>query len=98
MAETPPTPRPFPPDCQPTRVEPLNSAGGLSGAKFWRIVAPRGVLILRRWPIEHPTPERLQFIHVVLQYAATHGMKILPVPIAATTGTTFVGFDRHLWE
>ncbi len=63
--------RRYPADCQPTRVESLGSAGGLSGARFWRIVAPRGVLVLRRWPTEHPTPERLQFIHAVLQHAAS---------------------------
>jgi homoserine kinase type II len=85
-------------DCQPTRVESLGSAGGLSGAKFWRIVAPRGALFLRRWPVEHPTPERLVFIHAVLQHAESRGMKILPVPIATTAGMTFVGHDGHLWE
>jgi len=90
--------RRFPADCQPTQVESLGSAGGLSGAEFWRIVAPRGVLLLRRWPVDHPTPKRLRFIHAVLQHAATRGMKILPVPIATIAGETFVPHSGHLWE
>jgi Ser/Thr protein kinase RdoA (MazF antagonist) len=90
--------RRYPADCQPTQVDSLDSAGGLSGARFWQIVAPRGVLVLRRWPTEHPTPERLQFIHAVLKHAAAHGMEILPVPIATTTGATFIRHDGHLWE
>jgi homoserine kinase type II len=90
--------RRYPADCQPTRVEPLASAGGLSGAAFWRIAAPRGDLVLRRWPMEHPTPEHLQFVHAVLRHAADHGTKILPVPIATTDGATFVRHDGHLWE
>jgi len=98
MDEIPAILRYFPPGCQPTRVEPLGSAGGLSGASFWRIVAPRGALVLRLWPIEHPTPEGLQFIHAVLQHAATRGMNILPVPIATTAGATFVRHDGYLWE
>src|SRR3990172_7008518 len=82
----------FPSNCQPTRVEPLGSVGGLSGAQFWRLVAPRGALGLRRWPIEHPTPDGLEFIHAVLRHAAQRGLQVLPVPIAATDGSTIV---RH---
>jgi Ser/Thr protein kinase RdoA (MazF antagonist) len=88
----------YPADCRPSRVEPLGSAGGLSGAQFWRVVAPRGTLVLRRWPIEHPTPEKLQFIHAVLRHAADRGMTILPVPIATADGATYVAHDGHLWE
>ena len=66
----------YPTDCQPSHIEPLGSAGGMSGAQFWRITAPRGTLCLRRWPIEHPSPERLQFIHAVLRHAAASGIAI----------------------
>lgn len=90
--------QPYPPDCRPTAVEPLGSAGGLSGARFWRVVAPRGALVLRCWPIEHPTPEGLRFIHAVLQHAAIRGMRILPVPIANRNGKTFERHAGHLWE
>src|SRR3989304_4865138 len=87
-----------PRDCQPTVVEPLGSADGLSGAQFRKTVAPRGALVLRCWPIEHPTPDGLRFIHAVLGHAAARGMKILPVPIATAGGATFVQHAGHLWE
>ncbi len=88
----------YPPNCHPTRIDPLGSAGGMSGAQFWRINAPRGTLILRRWPQEHPTPDRLRFIHAVLHHAAQRDIKILPVPIRATTGESFVYHAGHMWE
>ncbi|MGE3239807.1 MAG: phosphotransferase enzyme family protein [Pirellulales bacterium] len=90
--------RDYPADCQPTVVESLGSAGGLSGAEFWRLVAPRGALGLRRWPIEHPTPERLALIHAVLRHAAGRGIDFVPVPIGTTLGDTFVREEGQLWE
>jgi homoserine kinase type II len=88
----------YPPDCQPTRVEPLGSAGGMSGAQFWRVGAPRGVLLLRRWPLEHPTPDHLRLVHAVLQYAAWRGIEFVPVPICTAAGETFVRYGGYLWE
>lgn len=90
--------RSYPADCQPTEVEYLGNAGGLSGAQFWRLVAPRGALGLRCWPIEHPTPERLGFIHAVLQHAADRGIDFVPVPMATTRGDTFYQQAGRLWE
>ncbi len=88
----------YSPDCQPTSIEPLGSAGGMSGAQFWRIQAPRGEFALRRWPIEHPAPDRLHFIHVVLRHAATNGCDFLPVPVTTRSGETFIRHAGHLWE
>lgn len=88
----------YPPECRPSVVEFLGNAGGLSGARFWRFVAPRGTLVLRCWPIEHPTPERLQFIHDVLRHATARGITFLPVPLATTHGSTFVSHSGHLWD
>jgi homoserine kinase type II len=88
----------YPPDCQPTRIEPLGNAGGMSGAQFWRLATPRGKLALRRWPTEHPTPERLRFIHAVLAHAASRGITILPIPITTRDGQSFVEHPAHLWE
>lgn len=88
----------YPPDCRPSVVDFLANAGGLSGARIWRIVAPRGTLALRCWPIEHPTPERLQFIHAALRHAAARGVAFLPVPLTTTDGATFVNHAGHLWE
>jgi homoserine kinase type II len=88
----------YPRDCQSTGVEPLGSAGGLSGAQFWRLATPRGTLGLRRWPIEHPTPDGLRLIHAVLRHATDHGIDFLPLPIATTEGDTFISHGGHLWE
>jgi homoserine kinase type II len=87
----------YPRDCQPTHIEPLANAGGMSGAKFWRITAPRGTLILRRWPPEHPTPDRLPFIHAVIDHAA-RSLAFLPVPINTRDGQSFTCATGHLWE
>jgi homoserine kinase type II len=88
----------YPPDCRPSNVEPLGSAGGYSGARLWRLAAPRGPLCLRRWPPEHPTPERLQYIHAVLRHVGRSGIALLPIPVTTVTGETFVGHAGHLWE
>jgi Ser/Thr protein kinase RdoA (MazF antagonist) len=88
----------YPPDCQTTQVEFLRSAGGMSGAQFWRITAPRGQLILRRWPLESPTPDGLRFIHAVLQHAAIRGLAIVPIPVTTASGGSFVEHAGHLWQ
>lgn len=88
----------YPPDVQPTQVDPLGSAGGMSGAQFWRITTSRGTLVLRRWPKEHPSPDRLQFIHAVLTHAAKRGITFVPLPIRTTTGESFIQHAGHLWE
>ena len=59
----------FPAADRASQIEPLGAAGGMSGALFWRVTSPRGVFALRRWPAEHPTAERLRFIHAVVRYA-----------------------------
>ncbi|MEX0643158.1 MAG: aminoglycoside phosphotransferase family protein [Pirellulales bacterium] len=88
----------YPLECRPSQIDPLGSAGGMSGAEFWRITAPRGTLALRRWPLEHPTPERLRFIHAVLRHAAQRDIAFLPLPIRATSGESFICDAGHLWE
>jgi homoserine kinase type II len=90
--------RQYPAKSQPTRIEPLGAAGGMSGAQFWRIESASGLFALRRWPIEYPSPERLRFIHDVLFHAAARGISFLAVPIRTTAGATFVSADGSLWE
>ena len=88
----------YPRDCRPARIEPLGSAGGMSGAQFWRITSPRGTLALRRWPIEHPTPDHLRFIHAVIHHATNRGVDFLPVAITTCEGESFTQHAGHLWE
>lgn len=84
--------------CQPLRVEPLSSAGGFSGAKFWRIHAPAGVLCLRRWPREHPDRQQLEFIQAVLWHVDQEGFRLAPLPLETRTHAGYVCEAGHLWE
>jgi Ser/Thr protein kinase RdoA (MazF antagonist) len=91
----------YPVDCHPTRIHRLGSAGGFSGARFWRLETPRGMLCLRRWPGEfpaYPAPEQLAFIHSVLEHVHRRGFMKIPVPIRALNGQSFVSLAAHLWE
>jgi homoserine kinase type II len=88
----------YPPDCRSTQIDALGAAGGMSGARFWRIASPRGQLVLRRWPSEFPPPDRLRFIHAVIRHAAARGCRFLPVPITTLGGQSFVGHAGYLWE
>jgi homoserine kinase type II len=88
----------YPDDCQPRAVEWLGSAGGFSGAVFWRIITRRGTLCLRRWPPEHPTRERLDFIHAVLRHVEAQGYHLIPVPLSTRDHASYVANDDSLWE
>lgn len=88
----------YPADCHSSQARALGSAGGFSGAQIWRIEAPRGSLCLRRWPGEHPSRERLQFIHDVLKHVRQQGLTTVPVPISTREGATFVREAGKLWE
>lgn len=85
-------------DCRPTDVESLGTAGGFSGAQFWRLQTPRGALCLRAWPAEHPDRERLEFIHGVLKHVAAQGVVTLPVPLETTAGATFIEHADRRWQ
>jgi Ser/Thr protein kinase RdoA (MazF antagonist) len=76
----------------------LGSAGGFSGAAFWRVETPAGTFCLRRWPPEHPSPERLRTIHDVLRHVFDAGVTQVPVPLRTRDGGTFVCDGGCLWE
>jgi Ser/Thr protein kinase RdoA (MazF antagonist) len=82
----------------PQYCEFLDNAGGFSGARFWKICSQSGNFCLRRWPEEHPTPERLAWIHTVIAHAAKQGVVPLAVPIRTDKGTTFTRYAGFLWE
>jgi len=83
---------------RPKLIEPLGMAGGMSGAQFWRLESAGGVFVLRQWPSEHPSLERLRFIHDVLFFASEHGSACLALPIRTSSGESFVLHAGHLWE
>ena len=88
----------YPDDCQPIAVRSLGSAGGFSGARFWRVEAPCGSLCLRRWPAEHPSPETLEFIQAVLWHVAREGFDLSPLPRETGSRGGYVRHAGHLWE
>ena len=82
----------------PRFCEYLENAGGFSGAKFWKIGSQIGTFCLRRWPQEHPSPERLTWIHAVIEHAAQQGNIPLAVALRTDSGNTFAQHEGHLWE
>jgi len=89
----------YPDDCQPTSIQCLGNAGGLSGAQLWKLQTPRGELCLRRWPAEHPTSKRLGYMHIVAKLATDHGLQFIPRPIVTKDRRSFFAKnDGRLWE
>jgi len=88
----------YPDDCQPSQIEALGTAGGFSGARFWRLHTPRGLLCLRRWPPEHPTVERLEFIQAVLWHVEQQGFDLAPLALPANSRKGYVRHGGTLWE
>lgn len=79
------------------RLEPTVPQG-LSGARLWRVHAGDQDLCLRRWPPEHPSPERLTQIHAVLQQVQRQAGPPIPVPLPTGSGHTFVPHEGYLWQ
>jgi homoserine kinase type II len=88
----------YPDDCQPLALEPFASATSFSGARLWRVLSPRGTLCLRRWPSEHPTVERLEFIQAVLWHVDQEGFHRVPLPLETRHHHGYVWHAGHLWE
>jgi homoserine kinase type II len=88
----------YPDDCQPLAAEPLSPPESFSGAALWRLSTPRGTLCLRRWPSEHPSPERLEFIQAVLWHVDQEGFQRIPLPLETSHHHGFVRHAGHLWE
>ncbi len=87
----------YPPSSRPIgAVEALGNAGGFSGARLWRFLAPRGVLVLRCWPLQGPDRAHLEQVHAWLVESADLGF--LAVPIATVDGATLVDDHGRLWE
>ncbi len=78
------------------RIEPV--AGGLSGAKVWRVVLPTGSLCLRRWPSHCSLGERLREIHLLMEHVWRAGLELIPLPRENSRHETFIEFEGHVWE
>lgn len=88
----------YPADLCHGDIEPLGNAGGFSGACFWRIHCGGTLYCLRRWPREHPSRNRLSFIHGILQQVADRGVDFVPIPLTTSSKATFVDVEGYLWE
>ena len=87
----------FPPGCRPRqRPRWFGNAGGLSGSDLWRVEAPVGPLVLRRWPPVGPTPPELQRIHGWL--AGLRPLAWVATPIAGLDWATWAEVDGRSWE
>ena len=86
----------YPANCAPLTWRMATS--GFSGARVYRLETARGSFALRRWPAEHPAPQRLTWIHSVLTHAVANGFDRLPLPIRTVNGRSFVRQGDHLWE
>lgn len=86
------------PRCQPRSVVAIDSPASFSGAGLWRINTEQGPLCLRRWPREHPTLERLEFIQAVLWHVDQEGFHRVPLPLQTEHRHGHVWHEGHLWE
>lgn len=85
-----------------TRVQSLGSAGGLSGAQFWKLHLDSAydsqTFCLRRWPRNHPSRAQLEWIHLVLKQVWGNGCAFVPKPLTNQLDQTFLELDGWLWE
>lgn len=81
-----------------TTLWPVENAGGFSGARLWRLSSPRGEYVIRCWPAEHPSHERLAWIHGVLHHAVRHGYPLLSEPLKNIHSGTVLYHAGRLWE
>jgi len=76
----------------------LGSAGGFSGAEFWRLESDGSIFCLRKWPATQQNGQHIQFIHDVLIRVAAAGFELVPVPLRTDRGTSLVDKGGHFWE
>lgn len=75
-----------------------NATTGLSAAQVWRVDAGDRAYCLRGWPLEHPSAERLAWMHGILAAAGASGLKYVPVPLFDRFGQTFFERRERRWE
>lgn len=83
------------------RVEYLGGAGGFSGAQLWKVhcVGDGGqAFCLRRWPLQHPDRDRLEWINLVLVHVAANGCAEVAVPRESIQGQRYVPQNGYFWE
>lgn len=71
---------------------------GFSGALVWKVDCSYGAFALRRWPPEHPSPARLEWIHQVLRHVRGAGFALAPLPRYSREARSIFERDGYLWE
>jgi Ser/Thr protein kinase RdoA (MazF antagonist) len=80
------------------QIEPLGSGGGWSGSRLWRVTDVAGrQFCLRQWSREHPSLDRLRFIHGVLCRVVV-ALPVVAQPLPTSRGFSYVEHDGCLWE
>ena len=78
-------------------ILPLGNAGGMSGARIWRIVSGDQTLALRAWPPSYPSADRLEWIHRCMVHAASR-CQFVPRVHVTRQRQTFVQHVGRRWE
>ena len=79
-------------------IEALGSAGGFSGAEFWKITIGPTEYCLRRWPHSKPTRSQADVIYSTLEYVRQHSDLPLAFPIQTVHGEPMCRADDANWE
>jgi len=79
-------------------VDYLGGNGGFSGAQLWKLGTADGSYCLRRWPLSHPTRERLEWINLVLVHTAGMGCEFIPAPLETKSSGRFISAGGFFWE
>jgi Ser/Thr protein kinase RdoA (MazF antagonist) len=79
-------------------IESLGSAGGFSGAEFWKVTVEATEYCLRRWPNSKPTRSQADVIYSTLEYVQGHSNLPLAFPIQTLRGEPMCRADNAHWE
>jgi Ser/Thr protein kinase RdoA (MazF antagonist) len=88
----------YPAPCQPHGVVALQSGGGFSGARLWRVTSPSGEFSLRAMPAERVNLSRLQGLHRLLAHVRHCGVQESPAPVIRNDGSTWFECDGSIWQ
>ena len=79
-------------------IESLGSAGGFSGAEFWKVTVGVTEYCLRRWPNSKPTRSQVDVIYPTLEHVKRYSDLPLAFPIQTLRGESMCRADNAHWE
>jgi Ser/Thr protein kinase RdoA (MazF antagonist) len=88
----------YPAPYQPQRIIALQSGGGYSGARLWRVVAASGEFCLRAMPAERVNVKRLHGLHRLLAHVRAGGVPQSPMPVPRLDGNTCAEHGESIWQ